>query len=58
MIDYVIGDTVTSHDNQNKEIGVCTGFIHDDTCVLIDGKCWGGKGYFVKTEFVEYEIVD
>lgn len=57
MINYAIGDYVTSYDNPNKIIGICTGFTHDNTCILIDGKCWGGKEYFMKSEWIDCEII-
>lgn len=57
MIDYKIGDEVTSYDNPNKILGTCTGFTHNNTCILIDGKCWGGKQYFMKSEWVDYELI-
>jgi len=46
-INYAIGDTVMSSVDL-KPLGVCTGFTPDNTCILIDGKCWGGKYYFEK----------
>lgn len=58
QIDYKIGDVLVNKDNPNKEIGVCTGFRHNDTCVDIDGKCFGGKYYFMKSEWVEFEILN
>ena len=58
MIEYDIGDKVTSKDNPNRVIGVCTGFTLDNTCILIDGKVWGGKSYFKKSEWVEYELIN
>ena len=57
-IDYNIGDTLVSKSNRNKEIGICTGFIHNDTCVEIDGKCWGGRIYFMKSEWVECTVLN
>lgn len=56
MINYKIGDEIVSKLNPTKVIGKCTGFT-DDGCVLIDGKVWGGKIYFMKSEFVEFEIL-
>jgi hypothetical protein len=47
-INYTIGDKVASIHNPDKVIGTCTGFIHNDTCIMIDEKCWGGKYYFTK----------
>lgn len=49
-IDYKINDILVSKYNVNKEIGVCTGFLHNNTCVEINGKCYGGKNYFIKSE--------
>lgn len=56
-IDYKIGDTLVSKDYQNEEIGICTGFRHNETCVEINGKCYGGKDYFMKSEYADYIIV-
>jgi hypothetical protein len=53
-VNYKIGDTLVSKDNPNKEIGICTGFRHNNTCVEIDGKCYGGKDYFMKSEWTNY----
>jgi hypothetical protein len=47
-IDYSIGDTIVSKTFSGKPIGICTGFRHNDTCIDIDGTCWGGKYYFMK----------
>lgn len=58
MIDYNIGDEIVSKENPNKILGVCTGFRHSDTCIDIDGKCWGGKEYFMKSEWVDCEIIN
>ena len=49
-INYNIGDTLVSKDRPNHEIGICTGFRHNDTCVDINGECYGGKTYFMKSE--------
>ncbi len=59
-IDYQIGDKICSNHNPDKIIGICTGFVHNDTCIEIDGKCWGGKDYFFKADFedVEFEILE
>lgn len=46
-INYAIGDVVMSSVDL-KPLGTCTRFTHDNTCILIDGKCWGGKFYFEK----------
>jgi hypothetical protein len=56
-IDYKIGDIVVNKDNPNKEIGECTGFLHNNTCVEIDGKCYGGRIFFMKSEWVECEVI-
>lgn len=58
MINYKIGDEVVSIENPNKILGVCTGFTHDNTCILIDGKCWGGKEYFMASEWVDFELIN
>ncbi len=57
FIDYQIGDKVMSKTEQ-KELGTCTGFRHNNTCVDIDGKCWGGKVYFQKSEWTEFEVIE
>jgi hypothetical protein len=57
-IDYNIGDVLVSKENPNKEIGVCTGFMHNDTCVDINGKCWGGRTYFMKSEWTDCVILN
>jgi len=54
-IDYKVGDKIMN--SSGKEIGVCTGFTHDNTCILVDGTCRGGKYYFHKSEWAEYEII-
>ena len=38
-INYTIGDKVSSYDNPDKIIGTCTGFVHNNTCIEIDGRC-------------------
>ena len=48
-INYKIGDKVVSENNPDKVLGICTGFAHDNSCIEIDGKCWGGKNYFMKS---------
>lgn len=57
FLDYEIGDKIMN--DTGKYLGVCTGFTHNDTCILINGKCWGGKYYFFKldTEDIDYEII-
>lgn len=59
IINYTIGDKVCSYDNPYKIIGTCTGFVHNNTCIEIDGKCWGGKYYFLKADFedIDFEII-
>lgn len=52
-IDYNVGDILVSKENPNKEIGICTGFRHGNSCVDINGKCYGGRTYFMKSEWVE-----
>jgi hypothetical protein len=56
FINYNIGDVLVSICNPNNEIGICTGFTHCNTCVLIDGKCWGGKTFFMKSEYVSFSF--
>ena len=58
LVNYKAGDEVVSMENPYKVLGICTGFTHDNTCILIDGKCWGGKVYFEKSELVDYELID
>lgn len=55
-IDYQIGDPVVSKQNPDCIIGICTGFTHDDTCIEIDGKVYGGKNYFKKADFIDVEF--
>ena len=52
--DYELGDTLMN--DSGKPVGVCTGFSHDDTCVDIDGRCWGGKYYFHKYDTIDIEV--
>ena len=56
-IDYKVGDEVVSKDDPNKILGICTGFAHKNSCIVIDGKVHGGKHYFMKSEFIDYEIL-
>jgi hypothetical protein len=56
MIDYEIGDEVESYDG--VYYGKVTGFSHDNTCVEVNGEVQGGKQYFRKCSFDEYEIVE
>ena len=58
MVNYKIGDEIVSVENPNKILGVCTGFTEDNTCVLINGSCWGGKQYFMKSEWIDFEIIE
>jgi hypothetical protein len=57
-INYKIGDDVVAKDNPTKVIGKCTGFAHNDTCIEIDGSCWGGKYFFMKSEWQEVELLE
>ena len=57
-INYDIGDDVVNKDNPYKVLGKCTGFCHNNTCIEIDGSCWGGKYYFEKSELIECEVVE
>ena len=56
-IDYKVGDEVVAKHDPNKILGVCTGFAHNNSCIVIDGKTKGGKHYFMKSEFIDYEIL-
>ena len=56
-INYKIGDEIVSIHNPNNILGICTGFTDDGHCILINGKCWGGKYYFMKSEWTNYEII-
>lgn len=56
-INYKIGDKLVSKDNPSKEIGTCTGFRQDGACVDIDGKCWGGSVFFMKSEWTECTVL-
>lgn len=55
-IDYIIGDNVVSYDNPDKIIGKCTGFTDDNECIMINGKCYGGKYYFMRAAY-EYDEI-
>jgi hypothetical protein len=57
-IDYNVGDILVSKENPNKEIGICTGFSHNDTCVNINDKCWGGRTHFMKSEWVDCLVLN
>lgn len=57
-INYQIGDDVVAKDHPTKVIGKCTGFAHNDTCIEIDGSCWGGKYFFMKSEWQEIEVIE
>jgi hypothetical protein len=57
-INYTIGDEVVAKDIPHKVIGKCTGFAHNDTCIEINGSCWGGKYFFMKSEWQEVEIIE
>jgi hypothetical protein len=57
-INYQIGDDVVAKEHPTKVIGKCTGFAHNDTCIEIDGNCWGGKYFFMKSEWQEIEIIE
>ena len=54
VLDYIIGDTLMN--NEGEPIGICTGFRHNNTCVDIDGKCWGGKYYFHKANIIDIKF--
>ncbi len=56
-INYKIGDDIVAKEQPEKVIGKCTGFTHNDDCILIDGQCWGGKYFFMKSEWQEAEII-
>lgn len=58
MINYEIGDELVNKDNPDKVIGICTGFRHNNECVDIDGTCWGGKTFFMKSEWAEFEVLN
>ena len=57
-IDYAIGDEIVNKDSPDKIIGICTGFLHNETCIVIDGSCYGGRTYFMKSEWVDCEILN
>jgi hypothetical protein len=57
-IDYKINDYVVAKEEPTKVLGRCSGFTHDNTCILIDGACFGGKDFFMKSEWQEVEIID
>jgi hypothetical protein len=52
-INYQIGDDIVSKLHPERVIGKCTGFTHDNACILIDNRCYGGKYYFMKSEWQE-----
>lgn len=54
-INYKLGDKIQSKTDL-KELGTCTDI--QDSCIYIDGKCWGGAIYFEKSEWTDFEIVD
>lgn len=55
-VNYEIGDDIVAKDHPEKVIGKCTGFTHNNECILIDDKCWGGKYFFMKSEWQEIEV--
>lgn len=57
-INYKIGDDICDKDNPCKVLGKCTGFTHDESCILVDGECFGGKYFFMKSEWQEIEVCD
>lgn len=58
MLDYEIGDEIVNKENPDKILGICTGFAHNNSCIEIDGKCWGGKYYFMKSEWTDFEYIN
>jgi hypothetical protein len=57
-INYQVGDDIVAKEQPEKVIGKCTGFSDDDTCIVIDGKVWGGKYFFMKSEWQEVQAQD
>lgn len=55
-INYKIGDDIVDKDNPSKVLGKCTGI--ENGCVFINGECFGGKYFFMKSEWQEIEIID
>lgn len=56
-INYKVGDEVVLKEHPNNIVGICTGFAHNNSCIIIDGKVHGGKHYFMKSEFIDFEII-
>ena len=57
-INYQVGDDIVAKEQPEKVIGKCTGFSDDDTCIVIDGKVWGGKYFFMKSEWQDAQVQD
>ncbi len=53
IVNYEVGDFVASKLSPDNVIGQCTGFTADDTCIVVDGKCRGGKFYFEKATTID-----
>ena len=47
-VNYKIGDEIVAKEHPTHVISKCTGFVHNNTCIEINGKCWGGKYFFKK----------
>jgi hypothetical protein len=55
-INYTIGDYIVAKEEPMKIIGKCTGF--KDGCILIDGRNYGGKYFFMKSEWQEVQLLE
>lgn len=55
-INYQVGDDIVAKEHPEKVIGKCTGF--KDGCILIDGNNYGGKYFFMKSEWQEAEVTN
>jgi len=38
-VNYKIGDEIVAKEHPTHVISKCTGFVHNNTCIEINGKC-------------------